>query len=82
MDLTDIDKALGTVDTDVATLKTSNAAILAKLLAGPQTPDTAAQVAHIQAVDVILQQLLTADNAALTPTPTPTPAAATGGVTL
>lgn len=75
MDLTDVDKALTVVDTDVATLKASNAAILAKLQAGPQTPDTAAQVAHIQAVDLVLQQLLTADASALTPTPpvAPTP---------
>jgi hypothetical protein len=63
VNLTDIDNALGTVDTDLATLQTDNQAILAKLAAGPQTPDTTAQVNHIKAIDTLIQTLIAADTA-------------------
>lgn len=66
-DLKDVDAALAGVDTDVATLITDNQAILAKLQALPTSPDTSAQIAHIQAIDVALQALIANDAAALNP---------------
>ncbi len=68
--IADLDVELGNLDTDVATLKTDNDALLAKLAALPQSPDLTAQVEHAQKVDALLKAIIASD----TPSPDPTPA--------
>lgn len=71
--IADLDAELAKSDTTVASLKTDNDKILAILQAGPQSPDVAAQVTHLQNVNGALAVILAQDDAALAPAST-TPA--------
>jgi uncharacterized membrane protein YccC len=74
--LADLDAELAKSDTSVAAIKADNDQILAKLSAGPASPDVTAQLTHLQNVNAALTAILSADDAALNPPPPPPPPAA------
>jgi septal ring factor EnvC (AmiA/AmiB activator) len=74
----DIDNALTAVETDLTTLQTDTAAVLAKLQSvqpGTPAPDFTPEVARLTALHAALAALSTSEESATTPAPTPTPAA-------
>jgi hypothetical protein len=66
----DLDAILATVNTDLTTLQTATAAIIAKLQsvsAGQPAPDFTAEVTQLQTIDSALNALSTADSTATNP---------------
>ena len=70
--ITDVDAILATVDTDLAALQASNAALITYLQSiepGSPAPDFTPEVTKLQALDAALQALTTSDTAAVPANP-------------
>ena len=67
--LADLDAELAKSDTSVAAIQTDTDAIIAKLQAGPQSPDVTAQLTHLQNVNAALAVIQASEDATLNPPP-------------